>query len=113
MLLALKAFFLALFAGAMSARKVALVTGSNKGIGLAVVRALCKQYDGDVYLTSRDMGRGTAAVEGLKGEGLAPLFRQLDITDPDSVRAARDFFKAKYGGVDVLVNNAGTAFKSK
>ncbi|KAB5523458.1 hypothetical protein PHYPO_G00152790 [Pangasianodon hypophthalmus] len=97
--------------GTMSARKVALVTGSNKGIGLAVVRALCKQYDGDVYLTARDVARGTAAVEGLKAEGLAPLFRQLDITDLGSVRAARDFFKAEYGGVDVLINNAGIAFK--
>ena len=37
---------------AMSNR-VAVVTGSNKGIGLATVRALCKRYDGDVYLTSR------------------------------------------------------------
>lgn len=94
-------------------RKVALVTGANKGIGLAIVRALCKQYDGDVYLTARDVGRGTEAVEGLKGEGLAPLFRQLDLTDPSSVSAARDFFKAEYGGVDVLINNAGIAFKSK
>ncbi|XP_072513911.1 carbonyl reductase [NADPH] 1 [Salminus brasiliensis] len=95
----------------MSARRVALVTGSNKGIGLAVVRALCKQFDGDVFLTSRDVGRGQAAVEGLKGEGLSPLFHQLDINDPASIRAARDFFKAQYGGVDVLVNNAGIAFK--
>ena len=37
----------------MSGVKVAVVTGSNKGIGLAIVRALCKQYDGAVYLTSR------------------------------------------------------------
>ncbi|KAI4897378.1 hypothetical protein NFI96_017358, partial [Prochilodus magdalenae] len=95
----------------MSARRVALVTGSNKGIGLAVVRALCKQFEGDVFLTARDVGRGQAAVEGLKGEGLSPLFHQLDVTDPASVRAARDFFKAQYGGVDVLINNAGIAFK--
>nr|ACM91729.1 carbonyl reductase-like 20beta-hydroxysteroid dehydrogenase [Clarias gariepinus] len=95
----------------MSARRVALVTGSNKGIGLATVRALCKQYDGDVYLMARDVARGTAAVEGLRAEGLAPRFHQLDITDAGSVRAARDFFKGEYGGVDVLVNNAGIAFK--
>lgn len=88
------------------------MTGSNKGIGLATVRALCKQYDGDVYLAARDVARGTAAVEGLRAEGLAPRFHQLDITDAGSVRAARDFFKAEYGGVDVLVNNAGIAFKS-
>lgn len=35
--------------------KVAIVTGGNKGIGLAIVRALCKQYQGVVYLTARDM----------------------------------------------------------
>uniref|UniRef100_A0A6Q2XH90 carbonyl reductase (NADPH) n=1 Tax=Esox lucius TaxID=8010 RepID=A0A6Q2XH90_ESOLU len=90
---------------------IALVTGSNKGIGLAIVQSLCKQYGGDVYLSSRDVGRGTAAVEKLQSEGLKPFFRQLDITDPESVRAARDFFKEKYGGVDVLINNAGMAFK--
>ena len=36
-----------------SSTKVALVTGANKGIGLAIVRALCKRYDGNVYLTAR------------------------------------------------------------
>lgn len=95
----------------MATPKVALVTGSNKGIGLAVVRALCKQFPGDVFLAARDVGRGTAAVENLKAEGLKPLFQQLDITDPQSVRAARDYFQENYGGVDVLVNNAAIAFK--
>lgn len=96
----------------MSSPKVALVTGSNKGIGFAVVRSLCKQFTGDVYLSARDVDRGTAAIESLKAEGLNPLFRQLDITDPASVGCARDFFKEKYGGLDVLVNNVGIAFKS-
>lgn len=91
--------------------KVALVTGSNKGIGFAVVRALCSTFPGDVFLCARDEGRGKAAVESLKGEGLNPFFHQLDINDPDSIRCARDYFKDKYGGVDVLVNNAGIAFK--
>ena len=45
---------------------VAIVTGSNKGIGFAIVRALCKKFQGDVYLTSRDEGRGQAAVDNLK-----------------------------------------------
>uniref|UniRef100_A0A8C1LNP6 Carbonyl reductase 1 n=1 Tax=Cyprinus carpio TaxID=7962 RepID=A0A8C1LNP6_CYPCA len=90
--------------------KVALVTGGNKGIGFAIVRAMCKDFAGDVYLTARDVGRGTAAVDSLKKEGLAPLFHQLDINDPDSVRSARDFFTEKYGGLDVLVNNAAESF---
>ncbi|NXU12608.1 CBR1 reductase, partial [Pardalotus punctatus] len=95
----------------MSSVQVAVVTGSNKGIGLAIVRALCKQFQGDVYLTARDPGRGQAAVAQLQDEGLRPLFHQLDIDDLQSIRALRDFLKEKYGGLDVLVNNAGIAFK--
>ncbi|XP_028279921.1 carbonyl reductase [NADPH] 1-like [Parambassis ranga] len=91
--------------------RVAVVTGSNKGIGLAIVRALCKQFQGDVYLTARDVGRGQAAVESLASEGLKPLFHQLDVNDLNSITTAAAFFKAKYGGVDVLINNAGIAFK--
>eukprot|EP00064_Thunnus_orientalis_P020682 superscaffoldBa00005824_g20826 len=91
--------------------KVAVVTGSNKGIGLAIVRALCKQFQGDVYLTARDVGRGQEAVKSLDSEGLKAKFHQLDINDLNSIITAAAFFKDKYGGVDVLVNNAGIAFK--
>uniref|UniRef100_A0A803V0Y8 Carbonyl reductase 1 n=1 Tax=Ficedula albicollis TaxID=59894 RepID=A0A803V0Y8_FICAL len=97
--------------GTMSNVPVAVVTGSNKGIGLAIVRALCKQFPGDVYLTSRDPQRGQAAVAQLQQEGLRALFHQLDIDDLQSIRALRDFLKDKYGGLNVLVNNAGIAFK--
>uniref|UniRef100_A0A8D0H053 carbonyl reductase (NADPH) n=1 Tax=Sphenodon punctatus TaxID=8508 RepID=A0A8D0H053_SPHPU len=90
---------------------VAVVTGSNKGIGLAIVRALCKKFSGDVYLTARDTGRGQAAVAKLQEEGLKPLFHQLDINDLQSIQTLRDFLKEKYGGLNVLVNNAGIAFK--
>lgn len=92
--------------------KVAVVTGSNKGIGLAIVRALCKQFDGDVYLTARDTGRGEEAVKTLTSEGLKPKFQQLDINDVSSITRAATFFKETYGGVDILVNNAGIAFKN-
>ncbi|KFV93180.1 CBR1 reductase, partial [Calonectris borealis] len=95
----------------MSNVPVAVVTGSNKGIGFAIVRALCKQFPGDVYLTARDPGRGQEAVAKLQEEGLRALFHQLDIDDLQSIRALRDFLKEKYGGLNVLVNNAGIAFK--
>uniref|UniRef100_G3PBT1 carbonyl reductase (NADPH) n=1 Tax=Gasterosteus aculeatus aculeatus TaxID=481459 RepID=G3PBT1_GASAC len=92
--------------------KVAVVTGSNKGIGLAIVRALCKQYQGDVYITARDVGRGQEAVKSLASEGLKTQFHQLDINDQESITTAAAYFKEKYGGVDVLINNAGIAFKA-
>jgi len=91
--------------------KVAVVTGSNKGIGLGIVRSLCKKFDGTVYLTSRDAGRGEQAVEVLKKEGLNPSFHLLDIDNKSSVEALRDYMKEKYGGVDIMVNNAAIAFK--
>ena len=90
---------------------VAVVTGSNKGIGFGIVRALCKQFSGDVYLTSRDEGRGQAAVAELNKEGLQPKFHVLDIGNEETVTKFRDFIKEKHGGIDVLVNNAGIAFK--
>uniref|UniRef100_A0A8B9GBI2 carbonyl reductase (NADPH) n=1 Tax=Amazona collaria TaxID=241587 RepID=A0A8B9GBI2_9PSIT len=96
----------------MSSVPVAVVTGSNKGIGFSIVRALCHQFPGDVYLTARDPSRGQEAVKKLQEEGLSVLFHQLDIDDPQSIRALRDFLKEKYGGLDVLVNNAGIAFKA-
>jgi len=91
--------------------RVAVVTGSNKGIGYGIVRALCKQWQGDVYLTSRDVGRGEAAVASLKEEGLAPCYHQLDITDSNSIEKLKTFIVEKYGGLDILVNNAGIAYK--
>ena len=60
--------------------KVAIVTGSNKGIGLAIVRGLCKSFDGDVYLTSRDEVRGKEAIKLLENEGLEAKYHQLDIS---------------------------------
>jgi len=91
--------------------RVAVVTGSNKGIGYGIVRSLCKKFDGIVYLTSRDVGRGQEAVKKLEAEGLKPSFHQLDIGSKASVEALRDYMKEKHGGIDVLVNNVGIAFK--
>ncbi|XP_076405347.1 carbonyl reductase [NADPH] 1-like isoform X2 [Peromyscus maniculatus bairdii] len=92
----------------MSSRnQVALVTGGNRGIGFAITRDLCRKFSGDVVLTARDEARGQAAVQQLQAEGLSPRFHQLDIDDPQSIRALRDFLLEEYGGLDVLVNNAG------
>ncbi|XP_011695639.1 PREDICTED: carbonyl reductase [NADPH] 1-like [Wasmannia auropunctata] len=91
--------------------RVAVVTGGNKGIGFAIVKALCQQFNGIVYLTARDTTRGLNAVSELKKQGLDPKFHQLDITDDNSVYTFRDYLQDTYGGLDVLVNNAAIAFK--
>ncbi|KAM9697300.1 carbonyl reductase [NADPH] 1-like [Dama dama] len=97
----------------MSSTRVALVTGANKGLGFAITRDLCRRFPGDVVLTARDEARGLAAVQQLQAEGLSPRFHQLDVTDLQSIRAVRDFLSKEYGGLDVLVNNAGIAFQCR
>jgi len=91
--------------------KVAIVTGGNKGIGFGIVKGLAKVFDGDVFLTARNVERGMEAVKILEQENIHVKFHQLDIDDPKSNAAIATFMKENYGGIDILVNNAGIAFK--
>ena len=87
--------------------KTALITGANKSIGFETARQLL-QEGFHVYLGSRRLENGQQAVEKLKAEGLTEAEAvQLDVTDADSVQAARATIGQKTGVLDVLVNNAG------
>lgn len=87
--------------------KSALVTGANRGIGLEVARQLA-QHGYFVYLGSRRLESGEAAVQQLRTDGLTAVAAvQLDVTNPDSIRAARATIGGKTPVLDVLVNNAG------
>lgn len=81
------------------ATRVAVVTGANKGIGLAIVRGICKQFNGDVILTSRDPERGATAVKQLEGEGLKVKYHQLDIDSRDSISVLKEFLQKSYNGM--------------
>ncbi|MFB6719281.1 SDR family oxidoreductase [Kribbella sp. NPDC056345] len=85
----------------MTEKKIALVTGANKGIGKEIARQL-GEAGYQVLLGSRDLGRGEEAAKDLAGTTAI----QLDVTDPESVRAAADRIAAEYGRLDVLINNA-------
>ena len=80
------------------------VTGSNKGIGKGIVIKLAQEFDGIVYLTSRNVGRGQAAVKELDKLGFKVEYHQLDIDSESSVLKFRDFLLSEHGGLDVLVN---------
>ncbi|RJQ82351.1 SDR family oxidoreductase [Pseudonocardiaceae bacterium YIM PH 21723] len=95
----------------MTSQQVALVTGANQGIGLEIARGLLRRGL-TVLVTARDPERGAAAVTGLAAEGDARFVR-LDVTDPDSVRAAAGRIEADFGRLDVLVNNAGIAERTE
>jgi NAD(P)-dependent dehydrogenase (short-subunit alcohol dehydrogenase family) len=87
-------------------KKIALVTGANKGIGREIARQL-GTLDHQVWLGSRDEERGRAAEKALRAEGIDAHFVQLDITDDASVRAAVDRVGREAAHLDVLINNAG------
>ncbi len=87
-------------------RKIAVVTGGNRGIGFEVCRQLAKQ-DYQVVLTSRDEARGKAAIQQLQAEGLEAIHYPLDVTSPQSIEQLATLIREKFGRLDVLVNNAG------
>ena len=63
------------------------------------------------FSIARNEKLGQEAVKALNGEGLQPKFHQLDICDKASIDRLKNFLQTTYGGLDVLVNNAGIAFK--
>jgi len=91
-------------------KRVAIVTGANRGIGYQVARQLLQQFQGDVIVTGKDTAKGRKACQHLEREGLKPIWHELDVTQSASIRMFVDYVKDNYRGVDVLVSNAGTVF---
>lgn len=86
-------------------KRVALVTGGNRGLGLETCRRLAQQgYQ--VILTSRDKQKGQAKVEELQQEGLDVYFAKLDVADPISIEDLQRQIIESRGRLDVLINNA-------
>jgi len=87
-------------------KKTALVTGSNKGIGFAIVRGLARTGM-SVWMGARERSRGEEAVAILRQEGLDVRLLELDVADEASVQNAAAVLAHELGSLDVLVNNAG------
>lgn len=92
-------------------KPVALVTGSDKSIGLEAVRGLAR-LGMTVYLTSRNPETGRAAAESLGHEGNV-RYLQLDVTDEAAIQDAVALLDREHGRLDVLINNAGVALEPK
>jgi len=90
----------------MTHKRQALVTGANKGIGLAIARGLA-QAGMSVWMGARDRVRGEQAVRCLQAEGLDVRLLEIDVADDASVRRAAGIVGDQTGALDVLVNNAG------
>ena len=90
----------------MKQKKIALVTGANRGIGFKTARQLGREGI-KVLLGSRSEEKGREAEEKLKNEGLDVELIRLDVDDPKTHQSAAKFIEATYGRLDILVNNAG------
>jgi len=87
-------------------QRIALVSGGNRGIGFAACKGL-SQAGLQVILGSREIEKGHLAAETLQKEGFRVDPHQLDVTDPQSIAAIKEYIVKEYGRLDVLVNNAG------
>lgn len=96
----------------MSSKKVALITGANKGLGLETSHRLAQQGI-RVIIGARDEVKGKAAVQTLKDEGLDAEAIQLDVAKSDHIIKVRSYIEDTYGRLDILVNNAGIISKEE
>ncbi len=89
-----------------NAERIALVTGSNRGIGREIARQLA-QRSFHVFITSRDKAKGQTAAKSIQQNGGKATFLPLDVSSSESIRIAVRQFETIADRLDVLINNAG------
>ena len=87
--------------------KVAIVTGASRGIGAAVAERLGQDGFTVIVNYSGDANPAEALARKIEAKGSRALTAKADVSDPVAVRGMFDAAEAAFGGVDVLVNNAG------
>jgi NAD(P)-dependent dehydrogenase (short-subunit alcohol dehydrogenase family) len=92
-------------------KRVALVTGANRGLGFEISHQLAKQGV-KIVMGVRDVMKGQVAANRLLQDGLDVEFRYLDVTDTESIETIRGYLDETYGKLDILINNAGACLDS-
>jgi len=90
----------------MKNKKIALITGANRGIGLETARQLGNR-DILVMVGARDLKKAEAATATLQKEGIEARALNLDVNNSESIRKAVDQVGRDFGRLDILINNAG------
>ena len=96
----------------MTNKKIALITGANKGIGLETARQLGKKGM-TVLVGARDRRKGEEAVAELRKENLDAQVLEIDVSKSASIQQAAAQVEKEFGHLDVLVNNAGVMLDDK
>ncbi len=91
--------------------RLALVTGSSQGIGLALARGL-GEAGAALVLNGRDTDKLAAAAAGLREAGITVHERAFDVTDSKAVTEAVGAIERDIGAIDILINNAGMQFRT-
>ena len=92
-------------------KKIALITGANKGIGFEVARQMAKS-GWTVLAAARNEEVGEKAVATLRAEGLDVHFFRIDLDEHQTATIASEAIHAKFGRLDLLINNAGVSGKA-
>ncbi|HZE77162.1 MAG TPA: SDR family oxidoreductase [Nitrososphaeraceae archaeon] len=92
-----------------SNKKIALVTGANRGIGFESCRQL-GQLGITVLLTARDATKGLLATKQLTDENIDVLFYELDVSDKTHIHRIAYEVKRRFGRLDILINNAAILY---
>ena len=87
--------------------RTAIITGASRGIGVALAKRLAADGFAVVINYANSAGSAEELAETLKSQGHKALAIQADIARPDAVTALFDKTITEFGGVDVIVNNAG------
>ena len=87
-------------------KKVALITGANRGLGLETARQLGRQGI-TVLLAARELTKAETAAAALKQEGIDARAIKLDVNNPKDYAAVATKIDKDFGVLDILVNNAG------
>jgi len=88
-------------------RKIAFITGANRGLGLETARGLGK-LGITVFIGSRDTEKGKVAAEKLRKEGIASVEAvKFDVSIPADHKVIAELLEKRFGRLDILVNNAG------
>ena len=102
----------------MSSPTIILVTGGNTGLGLEIVKSLCRSAQPyTILIGSRDLSKAEAAISNVKSEypstGSTLSAVQVDLSSDESIEAAVAHITSTHGRLDVLLNNGGAAFDNE